>query len=206
MSTYATGKGELATITLPDGSTIVLNVASRLQVPTNYAAGNRTVYLAGEALFTVSHRRGAPFTVIAGPSTTRVLGTSFLVRHYATDTAATVAVRDGKVAVQSTVLTGAQQVSVGAHGIGLIRPATAMQFSFASGMLMIDDMTLPAAIPELNRWYNADIRLGDSTLTTRKVFGSFKSGSLTDLSAILDMMFNVRVVRDGHTLTLYPRQ
>jgi transmembrane sensor len=204
-SSYATGNGERATITLADGSTVVLNVASQLQVPADFAAGNRTVRLQGEALFTVAHHRGAPFTVIAGPSTTRVLGTSFVVRHYSSDSVATVAVRNGKVAVQSNVLAANQQIEVDMHGPGHIQPANPDQFSFAFGMLTLDNVPLAQAIPELNRWYDADIRLGDSALATQRVIGGFKAGSLTDLAGILELTFNVRVVRDGQTLTLYPK-
>ena len=44
--------------------------------------GNHTVRLIGAGLFTVSHHDGAPFTVIAGATVARVLGTSFVVRRY----------------------------------------------------------------------------------------------------------------------------
>ncbi|HXC24614.1 MAG TPA: FecR domain-containing protein, partial [Gemmatimonadaceae bacterium] len=55
---YATGNGERATITLPDGGTVALNVASRLEVPADYMADNHTVRLVGQGLFTVSHHDG----------------------------------------------------------------------------------------------------------------------------------------------------
>jgi ferric-dicitrate binding protein FerR (iron transport regulator) len=202
-STYTTANAERATITLPDGSTILLNVGSRVQVPTNYSAKNRTVKLSGEALFTVKPLSGAPFTVVAGPSTTRVLGTSFVVRHYETDTAAIVAVREGKVAVGELVLTAAQATTVTKFGTTGIVPADTKQFGFANGVLEFDYRLFPEAIPELNRWYNADIRLGDSTLVTKKIVGVFKAGSLTDLISVLELTFGVRVVRDGNVLTLY---
>jgi ferric-dicitrate binding protein FerR (iron transport regulator) len=190
---------------LPDGSRVILNVASRLEVPMDYERGNRTLRLHGEALFTVAHLSGAPFTVIAGPSVTRVLGTSFVVRRYTTDTAATVAVREGKVAVQSAVLGAAQQIVVSEHHVGQIKPADSAQFSFAMGVLTLDNVSLLKAIPELNRWYDAEIRLGDPVLANRRVVGGFTAGSLTDLSVILEHTFNVRVVREGRVLTLYPR-
>ena len=63
-TTYATAPGQRATITLPDDNTVALNVASRLEVPTNYGRGNHMVRLpVGEALFNVSksHHDGVPF-------------------------------------------------------------------------------------------------------------------------------------------------
>lgn len=204
--TYTTGNGERAKITLPDGSTVSLNVASRLDVPADYAAGNRTVRLTGEALFTVSHQAQTGFAVIAGGVPVRVLGTSFMTRHYATDTATTVAVQTGKVGVRSVVVTAAQQVAVGPAGmIGTVRPADASQFSFAAGVLTLKSVPFPEAIQELDRWYDADIRLGDPSLRTQRVTGECAAGSLADLTNILELTFNVRVVRNGRVLTLFPR-
>jgi ferric-dicitrate binding protein FerR (iron transport regulator) len=205
VSSYSTAPGQRATITLPDGSTVWLNVSSNIEIPTNYAMGNRVVMLHGEALFNVMHNTGAPFTVLAGPSTTRVLGTSFVVRHYATDTAVTIAVRDGKVAVGSVVLTGGQETTVGFAGPAPAQITQPRRFAFAQGSLVIEDLALPAAIPELNRWYNADIRLGDPLLATHRMMGTYEAGSLADLISILELTFDVRVVREGRTLTLYPR-
>jgi ferric-dicitrate binding protein FerR (iron transport regulator) len=203
MSTYTTGNGEQATVTLPDGSTVLMNVASRIAVPTNYAAGNRTVRLSGEALFTVAHNDKAPFTVLAGHSTTRVLGTSFVVRHYAIDTTTTVAVRDGKVAVGSTPVAAAQQLSVGTRGTGTVKPVDPGVFGFATGVLTLKRMSLADAVSELDRWYDVDIRFADSTLGQERIEGQFIRGSVAELSELLDGMFGFRVIRDGRVLTLY---
>ncbi len=203
-TTYATGNGQRANIRLADGSTVSLNVASRLDVPIDYGKDNRTLRLSGEALFNVAHRAGAPFTVVAGAATARVMGTSFIVRHYPTDSAAIVAVRDGKVSVHSVVLTATEQAEFGLPGTVRIQPARAEQFTFATGTFALPGMTLRAAIPELDRWYDVDLRLGDASLGALRIKGKFAAGSLVDLAAILRLTFDVRVVRDGRVLTLYP--
>ena len=204
--TYTTEAGERATITLPDGNTVALDVASRLIVPADYVTGNHTVRLVGEGIFTVVHHTRIPLTVLAGPATVRVLGTRFLVRKYATDTTMTVAVQDGKVAVQSTVLTAAQQIVIGRSGVGAVQTADPAQFSFMTGTLALDGIPFPEAIAELDRWYNADLRLGDPKLATLQMTSEFGAGSLAELSEILVHTYNVRVVRNGRVLTLYPRQ
>jgi len=203
---YSTANGERANITLPDDGTVALDVASRLEIPTNYAAGNHIVSLRGAALFTVPHHEKAPLTVVAGLTRARVLGTSFLVRDYATDTSVTVAVSAGKVAVGTTVLTAHQSVEIGRAGVPLVRPADPSLFTFATGVLMLPDMPLPRAIGELDRWYDTDIRLGTPALATQRIMGRFAAGSLADLTAILEITFDVRVVRDGRVLTLYPKR
>lgn len=203
MSTYTTGNGERATVTLPDGSSVSLNVGSKLQVPSNFASGNRTVTLSGQAFFSVVAQSEAPFTVISGPSITRVLGTTFSVRHYEKDTAATVLVRDGKVSVGATTLIGGQQVSVSPYGTSPVRSADISGFSFTKGVLILDGISLVDAIPELNRWYDAEIRLGDMAFVNKEISGGFEAGSISDLMKILELMYDARVVRDGRYLTLY---
>jgi transmembrane sensor len=203
---YITANGQRATVTLPDGSVVTLNVGSQLELPAAFHRRERTVRLSGEAFFTVTHNTGAPFTVLAGPAVTRVLGTSFVVRHYTTDTVARVMVRDGKVAVGSTVLTAMQEAVATAHGVSGPQLSDLSRMSFTSGVLTLTDMRLPEAIVELNRWYNANIQIGDSTLFERGIGGTFASGSLDDLAANLEWTFNLRVVRTGRTLTLYARE
>ena len=205
MATYTTGNGQRATISLTDGSTVLLNVGSRLQVPADYAAGDHTVRLTGAALFTVTHHDSRAFTVLAGGTATRVLGTSFVVRHYGTDTTTTVAVRHGKVAVGHTVVPASSYVEADTRGVSPLRYADESQFGFASGVLVLRKMSLAQAIPELNRWYDADIRLGDASLAAKPITGQIPAGSLVNLTELLQVVFNVRVVRDGRILTLYPR-
>jgi ferric-dicitrate binding protein FerR (iron transport regulator) len=202
---YTTANGQRANITMPDGSTVMLNVASRLEVPADYGTGHHTVRLVGEGLFTILRHTGMPFTVLAGSATVRVLGTSFLVRRYTTDSMTTVAVRDGKVAVRSVVLAAAQQVAVGPTGVGRVQSVDPTQFGFATGVLTLNGMLFPNAIAVLDRWYDADIRLGDPVLARRRVAGEYAVGSLEELSDILAGTFNVRVVRNGRVLTLFPR-
>lgn len=201
--TFTTGKGERAEIALPDGSTILLNVASRIDISADFAAGNRTIRLSGEGLFTVKHNDSAPFTVVTDASTTRVLGTSFIVRQYGTDTTAIIAVRDGKVAVGSTVVTEAQQVVVGRVGAGVVHPVDEDLFGFETGVLTLKRMDLSDAIPVLNRWYNVDIRVADSSLPQTRIDGQFVRGTVAELSEFLEWTFGFHVVRDGRRLTLY---
>ncbi len=205
MSVYTTANAERATILLPDSSIAVLNVGSRLEVPGDYGIGHRSLRLTGEALFTVGHRSGVPVVVLTNSSATRVLGTTFSVREYATDTIATVAVRDGKVQVGTSVLTAGDRVAVTRAGMQSFGRGTSNQFLFADGVLALPLMSFGEAIPELNRWYNADIQVADTRLMLERIEGQFPVGSLSDLVERLEWTFNVKVVRHGRTLTIYPR-
>lgn len=202
-SMYVTDSGETSTVKLPDGSVILLNVSSRLTVPNGFGEDNRTVYLDGHAYFSVSPKSNSSFTVISGPSVTRVLGTRFAVRYYGDDTVATVSVEDGKVNVSGTVLTKHQTASVSQQKESRLIPFHDRDLAFVNGLLRFEDVDLKAALPELNRWYNADIRIEDPSLLSRKIWGAFERGSITDLVAVLEYTLDLRVEREGRIIKLY---
>jgi hypothetical protein len=135
VDTYITRDGRRAIITLMDGSSVVLYDGSRLEVPEDYASGHRTVRLVGEALFTVSHHDRTPFAVLSGPTVTRALGTSFVVRRYRTDTATTVAVDEGKVNVGTAILSAAQSAVIGPSGIARILLAGGLPLQYGHQLL-----------------------------------------------------------------------
>jgi ferric-dicitrate binding protein FerR (iron transport regulator) len=76
---------------------------------------------------------------------------------------------------------------------------------FVTGRLILTDVSLREAIDDLDRWYDADIRLGDPSLGTKRMHAVLTNGSIGDLMEVLRNVFDIRVVRDGRTLTLFPR-
>ncbi|TGE20882.1 FecR family protein [Hymenobacter metallicola] len=86
---------------LPDSSRISLHPGSSLRYRTALTGPRREVHLEGEAFFQVSKNPQRPFLVFTKQVVTTVLGTSFRVKAYAADKDASVAVREGKVAVQA---------------------------------------------------------------------------------------------------------
>lgn len=89
-------------VTLPDGSTALLEPGSKLAYAKNFSAVNREVYLTGEAFFDVRKNPSRPFLVFTNSIITKVLGTSFRVRAYTTDPKVIITVRTGKVSVFKT--------------------------------------------------------------------------------------------------------
>lgn len=204
-SVYTTAAGKQASVVLPDGSSVMLNVASRLEVPADYDRGNRRLQLTGEAMFYVLPNEKNPFTVVTGHTTTRVLGTRFLVRKYDSDSSVLVSVRDGKVSVMSRVITRDQEIEVFSNGATDTREAVASRFNFEEGVLTFDGITLRDAVGDLNRWFEADVRLGDSVVGQRVIAGEYNMGSVASLVEILEMTLDITVIRHGRILTLYSK-
>lgn len=86
-------------ISLPDGSTVLLQPQSRLTFPAHFDGMKRDVFLAGEAFFEVAKNPQKPFFVYAGSLVAKVLGTSFEVSAYQSLGDVKVVVKTGKVSV-----------------------------------------------------------------------------------------------------------
>ena len=80
-----TPKGGKSTITLPDGTKVIMNADSKLQFPNFFEGPTREVYLTGEAFFDVIHNANIPFIIHTGRMNIKVLGTEFNVKSYPGD-------------------------------------------------------------------------------------------------------------------------
>ncbi len=93
-------------IVLPDGSEVLLTPKSRLAYPMNFTGDTRTVYLSGEATFSVVKDFKKPFYVHANEIVTKVLGTKFVVRAFESDKDVVVSVQSGQVSVYNPIKKG----------------------------------------------------------------------------------------------------
>lgn len=202
---YSTGNGQRANVTLPDGSTVVLNVASRMEVPSHFGRGGRVVQLTGEAAFSVHHKSGTPFRVITGSNETTVLGTEFLVSRYHGDSVATVIVQSGKVSVDNIVVSAGERVLASDNWVTSPVAADASAFTFVTGALTMHETSLRDAIPILNRWYDVDIWISNNAIAEQRIAGTFQAGAVGDLVEMLELALDVDVVRNGRRLTINQR-
>ncbi|GAB2530786.1 FecR family protein [Spirosoma aerophilum] len=86
-------------IRLEDGSTVQLAPKSSLRFPKRFAVENRTVYLTGDAFFSIQRMPSRPFYVHTDKVVTKVLGTSFFIRTLLTNKQVRVEVVTGRVTV-----------------------------------------------------------------------------------------------------------
>jgi transmembrane sensor len=88
-------------VKLPDGSNVVLEPNSTIRYRSRFNAPKREVYLDGGGFFEVVHNEKRPFLVYAKQVTAKVLGTSFTVRAFKDDKEVVVAVKTGRVSVDT---------------------------------------------------------------------------------------------------------
>jgi len=98
--TYANSTNKPELIHLEDGSTVLVHPGSQIKYPKTFG-NKREVSLSGEAFFQVAKDPQHPFYVYSNEVTTRVLGTSFLIKAYEHQENITVSVNTGRVSVTS---------------------------------------------------------------------------------------------------------
>jgi transmembrane sensor len=192
--TYSTGHGEQRMVRLQDGSRIILNSSTRLQV--DLTEKSRRVRLErGEALFEVAQDAARPFTVTAGTRQVTALGTSFVVRHEANRTAVTLV--EGKVRVtdEGKSAESSVMVSRGARTprAAILAPGERLTFGSAEppkldqpridtltawrrGEVLLNETPLAEAIAEMNRYDERQLVIDDPELGSLEISGVYRSG------------------------------
>lgn len=203
---YETQRGQPQTVKLADGSTVRLDGATRLDVT---IAGDKRVAMlgSGEAYFDVAHDPARPFTVLAGGSSTRVLGTAFDV------TIARGAVR--LEVYRGTVRFG----NAGGSGRDVILPA-GWRSRFERGIALLpvrvdpaqqggqggwvdtDDMRLGELVDMLNRRGGPVIADPPMGLADTKLSGRFKLDNPRELLSALGIAYDFRVVAERDRLRI----
>lgn len=212
MRTFTTRPGERAGFNLVDGSRVTLGASSSLDVPDTYGRRTRDVYLQGQGYFEVVPDPTKPFRVHSTRAVTEVLGTKFDVRAYPDDSTVSVAVAEGTVAVAApdsgaagrAVLTRGDLARLSSRGgVQVERGIDLGQYlAWTEGRLVFVNVLLREVIPQLERWYDLEIRLADSALARLPLTASLGTESAPEMLRLLELSLDVRVARQGRVVTL----
>ncbi len=204
---FTTGRAQRARVALDDGTQVTLAPDSRLRViPT--ATSARTVELNGEAEFDVRHDARRPFTVRTGYAVITDIGTRFDVRAYRTDRTVRVAVAEGQVSVThhgGVLLTPGEAAFAFDTGLTVAHNANVAAFTaWTHGRLVFDNAPLDEVAATLTRWYDVDVRLGDPTLSARRLTASYDDEPLSTVLPFMTRVLEVRATWRGRTVILTP--
>jgi transmembrane sensor len=212
-----TRRSERLALRLADGTRVVLAPESRLRLADNFSAhgrGPREVYLEGEALFSVVHDSARPFRVRTPASIAEDLGTEFVVTSYPETGGTRVVVASGVVALRRPERggDGPVLVTLGAGDLGMAEPTRVTTVergidlrrytSWAEGALVFDGTPLREALPALRRWYDLDLRLGDSALAEQKLTAEFHEEPVSQVLSLVAMSLDLTVEQRAGVITL----
>jgi transmembrane sensor len=204
---YTTVPGQQRTLVLEDGSKVVLDTATQLQV--RYSDDERQLtLLQGRADFRVSHDPARPFIVHVDDGSVTATGTRFQVRMaQGIDTVTllkgqvVVAANDAKQGGSAHVtLQAGERVAIKPGGnLGTPRHLTDTDLASArgwtEGMLVVRDWPLARLVSEMNRYTTTPLRLGDPGLGSLPINGSFKASDQQSFLLALEYGWPIRVDR-----------
>ena len=211
--------GEQRLTTLPDGSTILLNTAS--QVDVDYTEDGRFVHLlSGEAHFDIAKDASRPFVVYAGVGQVRAVGTAFTVHLREQDVEVTVTEGQVELAAEAPlaeekapVNAAVEHKPVGPAKLGLVEAGQKAVFhreiqaietiakhridqslSWREGILIFSGEPLEEVVDEVSRYTPITIEISDPKIRSLRIGGYFKVGEVDAMFEALESSFGIDVV------------
>ncbi len=193
LADLSTAAGDIRPVTLDDGSTLVLNSASAVDV--RFSAAQRLVVLRqGEIMVTAAGDALRPFVVATGQGRVRALGTRFSVREFAGRTEVNVY----EHSVEITTAGGEQRIVAAGGAASFDRrhiepsPDATASDAWTRRLLVVDDMPLDAFLADLGR-YRAGMVRCDPALARYRISGAFRTDDTDQALRALEKAFPVRV-------------
>lgn len=216
---YESGIGEVRRVTLADGSSLVLNTASKAIV--RFDDARREVRLdRGEALFQVRKDAARPFVVRTANLTIRAVGTAFAVR--VEEAQVDVTVTEGVVEVARAtegsrgsgsgeapkrVIANQRAIARTAEpvAIELVEPSIAQRrLAWRDGMVAFDGEPLAQAVAEVNRHSRRQIVIDDATLAAKPVVGIFRANDVEGFAHAAATALGAKAVDDDEIIRIVP--
>ena len=205
MASHITERNERQQFTLSDGSTVLLDADSAINV--SYSAGERRVrMLRGGAFFQVISSE-IPFVVDAAEGEVRVLGTRFDIRMF--EDGASVTLEYGSVEVTtghaggSTVMVPGERVNFGAQGIEQAETVDlADALAWRNGRYVFYRARLTDIVHEIERYRKGRIVIASSLLAEKRVTGSFSLANTDAALASLQASVGFRMTTVAGRLTV----
>ncbi|MDD5033686.1 MAG: FecR family protein [Methylococcaceae bacterium] len=178
---YLTEKGERRTLTLTDGSRVILNTASAVKI--EYDDTTRRIrLLEGEAFFEVAKDASHPFAVTAYEGEVWAVGTAFSVQRR--ESRLSIELVEGVVDLidrghrHKERLRPGQVAQMGADSIQVQSSRTDSLALWHEGYLRFDGLPLDEAVAQINRYRPGRIVLLNHNLAGHRISGLFRLDSL----------------------------
>jgi transmembrane sensor len=220
---FGTQRGQQAEVTLPDGSRLRLDTATRLEVA-YYRQHREVTLLDGQAVFGVQADAARPFHVLAGPVGVTVVGTRFSVRYTPGQPGSEgvqVAVEEGRVRVVRRDgapgealrgLPGAIELAAGQQvrtdAAGALAPVQAVPgegiATWRDSRISFVDTPLAQALAELERYGSTGLVVRDPAVAAMRLSGTFDPRDAQTLRRVLPSALPVRLREAGSVSEVVP--
>lgn len=207
--------GKKLSVTLQDGTVVMLNSGSTLTYPSSFSGKEkREVFLEGEAFFEVAKNPTQPFIVGTDKMYTQVFGTVFNVSAYEEDKVASVVLVEGSVGVGKM---GDDQ----AENLQMLKPSqrashkpgieddfvvenvdVSPYISWTHGVLAFENEPMSEIIKSLQRQYNIQIINEYGALGERRFTGMFDVEDIDRVLKTIQAHTHFSYKKEGKIITI----
>ena len=195
-------------VTLPDGSSVILNRNTRLSYRSNFGRSGRNVSLDGEAFFEITPDKSNAFIVDAGKAMIKVLGTSFNVITNNDESAVEVFVETGHVMLYDE--SGSQNIMLDPGFVGTLSQKSSKKklndnpnyMAWNKGLLNYSGQTLEVVFHDLKRVYNMEIVADDKEILELPWAITIDNQSQDTIIRLICASFILNYTKDGNVYHL----
>lgn len=188
---------QMSRLTLPDGTQVLLNSKSTLLYPKEFTGKTRSVYLIGEADFSVHKDKKHPFIVKTEDMRVTALGTKFNVSAYPENKDLTATLLEGSVLVEfdhlssSVILKPSEQLSFDklTRKSNLKVPRIEDVTAWQRGELVFDNMKVEDILANIERKFPYMFVYSPETFSDKTYSFHFRSGA--SLEEVLEIIGQV---------------
>ncbi len=181
--------GVKSTVSLPDGSKVMLNSGSSIRYEKSFGGNIRNIELEGEAFFEVHHDPLRPFIVLANGVSTKALGTSFNIKAI-TSESVYISLLSGVVEVDSESDKTLHERL--APGEGIVADPVNMNWrkekfdidqimAWVNKTILLNNIPFLESIEILEQWYGVEISVDGQVPNGLLVSGKFKDETLQNI-------------------------
>ena len=195
----------IMSVDLPDGSRVLLNKGSMLELNERKFQEERTVTLKGEGYFDVLEDPEKPFQVHTGKVVVTVLGTSFNVKESPLDVQ--VLVESGKVSLskmegnESSILT-AGEIGVAAESISTGSVFDPNYLSWKTRRFKFVDEPVDEVLQTLSNAYHMELSIGDVDLSGLRLTTAYSEQSFDAILSTICAAFDLDYVKQEEVYIL----
>ena len=206
-NTITVPRGGEYQLILADGTRVWLNAETELKYPVAFTGEVREVMLEGEAYFEVAKNVSRPFVVKAGQLDIKVLGTSFNVKAYPSETQQATLVQ-GKVEVRAEnyfrELQPGEQLNYSSEGPEIRKVDVKAYTSWKDQRFVFNDDLLEEVIHKIGRWYDVEFILRNPEVREIRFTGNLpKYRELEQVLNKLELTTHIRFVQDGRVIEVF---
>lgn len=202
--------GMKSSITLSDGTKVILNAGTTLTYPTTFVSGQREVSINGEAFFEVAHDKEHPFIVKAENIQVKVLGTKFNVKAYKEEDHIEVTLNEGKVEVGLEtgslipILPG-QQIKYSKTNNSFIKRQVNLNHytAWVCGKFYFTNRPLEKIAKQLERNFNVHVEIIGNELKKASFTGDFiHNENLEQILRVMTANRHIKYTIEGDQITI----